>query len=111
MDADTGEEIQNILCDDEATEHLLMQLVAFTVSLKSYLRDEQVQRDEVGVRMDWNHVRVLNKSVHPPITALKILSETVRTSLPKETKASSLASAIFDETSEQIRVVDDADLL
>ena len=109
-----GAQTAPVLRDEAATERLLMQLMAFAVSLKAHLRDEKVSRKEVGERMDWQFVRLLNKSCCPPLQALKAISETVRTNLPVDDGSkegadnTKLGSAIYDELSEQIRVLNHA---
>ena len=93
----------------EACERVLMQLIAFVVALKADLRDETIQSEELGPRMDAAFVRRLNKSSNMPVQALKALSETVRTNLPPDAgNTKGLGSSLFDETSEQIRVMNHA---
>ena len=41
----------------KASEQMLMELMAFCVCLKAFLRDTTVQREECGGRMDWAPVR------------------------------------------------------
>ena len=94
-----------LLKDDVSTEIFLMQLMAFSMSLKAFLRDTKTERAECGPRMDWRFMRQLNASACPPLQALKLMSETCRTSVPEDGK---LTSAIFDEVSEQIRVTNHA---
>ena len=94
-----------LLKDAVSTEIFLMQLMAFSMSLKAFLRDTKVEKQECGPRMDWQFMRQLNASTCPPLQALKVLSETCRTSVPEDGK---LTSAIFDEVSEQIRVTNHA---
>ena len=98
-----GAQTAPALPSPQATEEMLMQLMAFAISLKAWLRDTQVQRAEIGGRMDWQYIRRLNSAHNPPITALKMISHTVRVNLPDN-----LGSAIYDETSEQIRVINHA---
>merc|ERR1719253_1966203 len=42
-----------MLRSPQATEQLLMQLMAFLVSLKAHLRDAKIEQGELGPRMDW----------------------------------------------------------
>ena len=79
-----------------------MQLVAYAMLLKAYLRDEKVTEEECGTRMDWQYIRRLNGSECPPLQCLKTLASTCRDCTPPDGK---LAAAIFDEVSEQIRVI------
>lgn len=85
----------------EARELMLMQIMAFVVCLKAWLRDEAVRREEVGPRMDWQYVRRLNASHLPPVSALRTLSETVRTHLL--TRDSAMGTSVYDEASDQLR--------
>lgn len=108
-----GATVAPSLRDEAATEQLLMQLMAFAVSLKCYLRDEKIQLEEVGSRMDAALIRKLNASVCPPLQALRAIMETTKANLPdagppspdKRGGAASLASAVFDEVSEQVRQI------
>jgi putative membrane protein len=100
-----GAQTSPLLKDEVASELFLMQLMAFAMSLKAYLRDEKVTKEECGERMDWAYMRKLNASACPPMQALKALSVTSREEVPEDSK---LASAIFDEVSEQIRVINHA---
>lgn len=100
-----GAQTAPLLRDDVSTELFLMQLMAFTVSLKGFLRDEKIKKEECGGRMDWQYMRLLNASTCPPMQALKNLAITCREHVPEDSK---LASAIFDEVSEQIRVINHA---
>ena len=100
-----GAQTAPLLKDDAATENFLMELMAFAMSLKAYLRDEKLTRAECGPRMNWQFVRQINASSCPPMQALKTLSITVRESVPEDSK---LSAAIFDEVSEQIRVINHA---
>jgi predicted membrane chloride channel (bestrophin family) len=94
-----------LLKDDVSTELFLMQLMAFVMQLKAFLRDVKVEREECGPRMDWQYMRVLNASACPPMQALKQLALTSREHTPEDSK---LSAAIFDEVSEQIRVINHA---
>ena len=94
-----------LLKDDVSTELFLMQLMAFVMQLKAFLRDDKVKREECGPRMDWQYMRVLNASACPPMQALKQLALTSREHTPEDSK---LSAAIFDEVSEQIRVINHA---
>jgi len=85
------------------SELVLMQLMGFTMSCKAWLRETTVPKVEVGPRMDWQYIRRLNASHNPPVTALKALSHTIRNNMPAH-----LGAAIYDETSEQIRVINEA---
>ena len=100
-----GAQTAPLLKDDTSTELFLMQLMAFAMSLKAFLRDEKVTKAECGARMDWQLIRVANASHCPPMQVLKILATTVRENVPEDNK---LSSAIFDEVSEQIRVINHA---
>ena len=100
-----GAQTAPLLRDDASTELFLMQLMAFGMTLKAYLRDDKVTREECGPRMDWQMIRVLNASVCPPLKCLGDISKTVRQSLPEDGK---LSAAIWDEVSEQIRVINHA---
>ena len=84
------------------TEQMLMELMAFVLCLKAWLRDTTVQREEIGPRMDWNYIRRLNAAYCPPATALNRLSHTARQNLPEK-----LGAAIYDETSEALREMND----
>ena len=101
-----GAQTAPILHDDEACETMLMQIMAFAISVKAHMRDEPIQRDEIGPRMSWKHCKTLNRSCNPPLIALQAIFTTVRENLPKDNQ--SLGSAIFDEVSEQIRVLNHA---
>ena len=87
----------------QATEQMLMELMAFCVCFKAFLRDTTVQPEECGGRMDWEYIRALNAAHNPPITALQHLTKTARENLSKQ-----LGAAIYDETSESIREINDA---
>ena len=56
-----------MLKSDEAGERLLMEIMAFLMSLKAFLRDEKIDVSEIGERMDYHFVRKLNSSVCPPL--------------------------------------------
>jgi len=92
----------------------LMTLMAFVVALKAHLRDQKIEPAELGERMDPELIRLLNRSANPPLQALKALSATVRVSLPRDDPntdnhdESKLGPALYDETSEQIRVINHA---
>ena len=86
----------------KASEQMLMELMAFCVCLKAFLRDTAVQPEECGGRMDREYIRKLNAAHNPPVTALQYLSRTARQNL-----ASNLGPAIYDETSEAIREMND----
>ena len=86
----------------KASEQMLMELMAFCVCLKAFLRDTTVQPEECGGRMDREYIRKLNAAHNPPVTALQYLSRTARQNL-----ASNLGPAIYDETSEAIREMND----
>ena len=91
------------LCGDAAQERFSMQVVAFAVSFKAYLRGTAVSPDEVGFRMSWEHVMLLNKSSCPPLVAIRELAATVRLNLP--TDSTGLGTSIYDEAVEQMRVL------
>jgi putative membrane protein len=103
-----GAQTSQMLKDDESRERLLMQLIALTVSLKCHLREEAISRDEIGARMEASHTDALNKSACPPVAALRLLSQLVRESLPTKKGDAELGPAIFDEVSEQVRVINHA---
>ena len=100
-----GAQTAPLLKDEVASEMFLMQIMGFVMSLKAYLRDEKVTKEECGERMDWQFMRRLNASVCPPMQALKVISATSREQVPDDSK---LAAAIFDEVSEQVRVINHA---
>ena len=100
-----GAQTAPLLKDEVASEMFLMQIMGFVMSLKAYLRDEKVTKEECGERMDWQFMRRLNASVCPPMQALKVISATSREKVPDDSK---LAAAIFDEVSEQVRVINHA---
>ncbi len=79
-----------------------MQLMAFAMSLKAYLRDEKVTKKQCGKRLDWANMRKLNASACPPMQALNALNVTSQEEVPEDCK---LASAIFNEVSQQILVI------
>ena len=100
-----GAQIVPLLATEEASELTLMQLVAFVVCLKAALRDTHIDQAEIGDAMDWSYCRALNRSKNSPVQALKMLSETVRRNLPNREEDKHLSSAVFNELSEQIRVI------
>ena len=61
-----------MLKSDEAGERLLMEIMAFLMSLKAFLRDEKIDAGEIGERMDYHHIRKLNSSVCPPLQVCDI---------------------------------------
>jgi len=109
-----GAQIAPALNGDASTERVLMTLMAFVVALKAHLRDQKIEPAELGERMDPELIRLLNRSANPPLQALKALSATVRVSLPRDDPntdnhdESKLGPALYDETSEQIRVINHA---
>ena len=106
-----GAQIAPVLADADASEQALMQLMGFTMALKAHLRGTKISQDEVGERMDWRFCVALNHSCNPPLQALKAMGETVRYNLPSTQKGHAegqLSSAIYDEISEQIRVINHA---
>ena len=88
-----------------------MQLMAFVVSLKAWLRDTKIEAHELGGRMDRRHVAELNASTCPPLVSIRAIAKTVRTNLPRDDPRTvdfdeaTLGSTIFAETSEQLRAL------
>ena len=100
------------LRDGPATEALSMHLVAFGVSLKAFLRDEKIQREELGTRMQWPLIEQLNRSSCPPLTCLRAIAGLVRTSLPDDPASASyldsaLCPTIYTEANEGLRALTD----
>jgi len=109
-----GAQTAPALQGDNATEKVLGLLMAIVVATKAHLRDEKIQKDELGELMDPQLVRLLNRSANPPLQALKALSTQVRLTLPHDDPntdtldESKLGAALYDEVSEQIRVMNHA---
>ena len=69
------------LRDHACRERFYMELMAFGVSLKSYLRDELISVEEVGPRMDMELIARLNESTCSPLVAIRMLGSTVQREL------------------------------
>merc|ERR1711959_414260 len=76
--------------------------MGFAVCLKAHLRDEKIDIKEIGPRMDWQFCNKLNRSIYPPLTALKLIAGTVNDNGPIGQDAN-MKAAVWDETSEQVR--------
>ena len=93
----------------EATERVFMLLVLFLVSLKAWLRDEKIGKKELGGRMDWKTVKVVNRAACPPLACVHMISRDVRDNLPVDDKStkdideSQINAAIFVESVEITR--------
>ena len=100
-----------ILRSPEATELVLMQLMAMLMACKAHLRGEKIVQEECGGRMDWLFVSKLNRSHNPPLMALKEVLSTVRSNLPDETAAGArkgMSISHYDETSQQLQEINQA---
>jgi hypothetical protein len=98
------------LVDDEARELLTMQIVAFCLAMKSWLREEPISDEELGPRMDQELMQRLNRSVCAPMMAIRIMAQTVRTKLPHDDPdtvfdEASLGAAIYEEAADLLRVL------
>ena len=67
------------LQDEEAREMFMGQIIAFCVALKAFVRDEKIDEEECGPRIDPELVEELNKSSCLPLMALRIMAHTLRT--------------------------------
>jgi len=105
-----GAQVAPALRDERSWEAVNMQLMAFVVSLKAWLREEEVKREELGGRMDLRLIADLNRAHCPPMACIRALGKTVRTSLPQDDPRTpfdeaSLGSAVYNEAVEQLRVL------
>ena len=69
---------------EEARESMVMQIMAFVLALKAFVRDEKISFEELGERMDRKHIEVLNKSSCAPLMAIRIMAHTARLNLPAD---------------------------
>ena len=102
--------VASALRSEEATEQVFTLLIAYIISFKSKLRDEQTLRKELGPRMDWRLMRECNAAACPPLHALHKIQRIVRNNLPldddtTEGDESAINAAIFMESAELIRIL------
>ena len=105
-----GAQVAPALRDEKAHEAVCMQLVAFAVALKAWLREEPIQSEELGVSMDRHLIAELNRAHCPPLQAIRAISKTVRTNLKVDDPRTAhdeaeLNTAVYNEALEQLRVL------
>ncbi len=98
------------LRNDAATDRLIMQLAAFTVSLKCFLREEPITENELGDAMDRSHIELLNASRSPCILSLRLICSHIRQNLPLDDPStvfdeSTLGTTIYNEAQELVRML------
>ena len=69
---------------EEARESIVMQIMAFVLALKAFVRDEKISLEELGPRMYKKHIQVLNDSSCAPLMAIRIMAHTARLNLPAD---------------------------
>uniref|UniRef100_A0A7S4MFR3 Bestrophin homolog n=1 Tax=Prymnesium polylepis TaxID=72548 RepID=A0A7S4MFR3_9EUKA len=101
---------------EEHREEVAMMLMAFVISLKAFVREEAISEDDLGPRMNKQHIAMLNRSSSPPLMALRYLLQRARLNLPQHSEEGAkrggktslderLISVLIDETSQLTRVL------
>ena len=64
------------LVDEDARELMAVQIMSFVMALKSFVRTEPIELEEIGERMNSDVIDELNESVCPPMIALRNITQT-----------------------------------
>jgi len=111
--------VMPVMNDERSRENVGVQIMGFLLSLKAFVRDEKIRYEELGERMNRDHIDVINKSSCGPLMAITILGHTARHHLPQEKSKpvqnahgvtesgadSMLGPALYMETTAQLRIL------